>query len=67
MKKISLPKDWVCDDSTLKPKIGVTLSNTWIYERGELKPKMNASQSNSYDTNGNSILIVWAEVVLKLW
>ena len=67
MNTISLPRDWVCDGSTLKPKSGARLDNTWIFDGKELKPKSGARFNNTYDMGEEPILVVFGQLILHLW
>ena len=58
---------WLWDGKELKPKTSASSSNTWVIDRDKLKPKTSANSSNTYATNGQPILVIAGQLVLRLW
>ena len=58
---------WVWDGKELKPKTSSSPSNTWIIDGEKVKPKAGANSTNTYYIRRHPILVVTAQLALRLW
>ncbi|OOF89053.1 hypothetical protein BKG94_03690 [Rodentibacter ratti] len=57
---------WTFNGKELKPKFGSS-NDAWVVSGNTLKPKYGSSYNSTYDLNGQSILVAFGQVILKLW
>ena len=63
----NLSNTWTWNGKELKPRTGSSLSNTWVLDGSKIKPRTGANLSNTYDTGKHPILVIAAQLVLRLW
>lgn len=67
MPNIVLDRNWVCNGGELKPKFNANVQNTWVIDGQRIKPKFNANMTNTYEINGQPALVIFGQLILKLW
>ena len=58
---------WLFDGRELKPKYNATIRDTWVVDGHRIKPKYNATSASTYDMGDEPILVVFGQLILRLW